>query len=55
MKTEEAYAEQVRERLERGLRRRAKELGYELKPAGAGAGGGGGAGPGLRRVPREGR
>ncbi len=34
-KTEEAYAEQVRERLERQLRRRAKELGYELKPRGA--------------------
>ena len=34
-KTEEAYAEQVRERLERQLRRRAKELGYELKPSGA--------------------
>ena len=32
-KTEEAYAEQVRERLERQLRRRAKELGYELTPA----------------------
>ena len=31
-KTEEAYAEQVRERLERQLRRRARELGYELKP-----------------------
>ena len=31
-RTEEAYAEQVRERLERQLRRRARELGYELKP-----------------------
>ena len=31
-KTEEAYAEQVRDRLERQLRRRAKELGYELTP-----------------------
>jgi transposase len=31
-RTEEAYAEQVRERLEKQLRRRAKELGYELKP-----------------------
>jgi len=30
--TEEAYAEQVRARLEKQLRRRAKELGYELKP-----------------------
>jgi len=30
-KEEAAYAEQVRERLERQLRRRAKELGYELK------------------------
>jgi transposase len=29
--TEEAYAEQVRERLEKQLQRRAKELGYELK------------------------
>jgi transposase len=29
--TEEAYAEQVRERLESQLRRRARELGYELK------------------------
>jgi transposase len=29
--TEEAYAEQVRERLEKQLARRAKELGYELK------------------------
>jgi transposase len=28
--TEEAYAEQVRERLEKQLRRRARELGYEL-------------------------
>ena len=34
-KTEEAYAEQVRERLERQLRRRARELGYELKPVDA--------------------
>ena len=30
--TEEAYAEQVRDRLERQLRRRAKGLGYELTP-----------------------
>jgi transposase len=30
--TEAAYAEQVRARLEKQLRRRAKELGYELKP-----------------------
>jgi hypothetical protein len=30
-KTEEAYQEQVRERLEKHLHRRAKELGYELK------------------------
>ena len=30
--TEAAYAEQVRERLEKQLRRRAKELGFELKP-----------------------
>ena len=29
--TEAAYAAQVRERLERQLRRRAMELGYELK------------------------
>jgi len=29
--TEAAYAEQVRGRLERQLRRRALELGYELK------------------------
>ena len=29
-KTEAAYAEQVRERLEKQLRRRARELGYEL-------------------------
>ena len=28
---EAAYAEQVRERLEKQLRRRARELGYELK------------------------
>lgn len=28
--TEDAYAEQVRERLEKQLRRRAKELGYTL-------------------------
>ena len=28
--TEAAYAEQVRERLEKQLRRRARELGYEL-------------------------
>jgi hypothetical protein len=32
--TEEAYAEQVRERLEKQLARRAKELGYELKKIG---------------------
>ena len=31
--TEAAYAEQVRARLEKQLRRRAKELGYELRPA----------------------
>ena len=30
-RTEEAYAEEVRERLERQLRRRAKEMGFELK------------------------
>jgi len=30
--TEAAYAEQVRERLERQLRRRAQELGFELRP-----------------------
>jgi transposase len=30
--TEEAYAEQVRQRLERQLRRRARELGFELQP-----------------------
>ena len=35
--TEEAYAEQVRERLERQLQRRAKELGYELKKVDAAA------------------
>src|SRR5580704_10869393 len=29
--TEEAYAKQVHDRLEKQLRRRAKELGYELK------------------------
>jgi hypothetical protein len=29
--TESAYAEQVRQRLERQLQRRALELGYELK------------------------
>ncbi len=29
--TEEVYAAQVRDRLEKQLRRRAKELGYELK------------------------
>jgi hypothetical protein len=29
--TEEAYAAQVRDRLEKQLHRRAKELGYELK------------------------
>jgi hypothetical protein len=34
-KEEAAYAEQVRERLEKQLRRRAQELGYELKPIGA--------------------
>jgi len=31
-KEEVAYADQVRDRLEKQLRRRAKELGYELKP-----------------------
>ena len=31
-KEEAAYAEQVRERLEKQLHRRARELGYELKP-----------------------
>ena len=31
-RTKDAYAEQVRERLEKQLRRRARELGYELKP-----------------------
>ena len=30
--TEAAYADQVRERLERQLRRRAQELGFELRP-----------------------
>jgi len=30
--TEEAYAEQVRERSDRQLRRRAKEQGFEFKP-----------------------
>ena len=30
--TEAAYAEQVRQRLEKQLRRRAKELGDELRP-----------------------
>jgi hypothetical protein len=29
--TEEAYAAQVRERLEKHLHRRARELGYEVK------------------------
>jgi hypothetical protein len=29
--TEEAYVEQVRQRLEKQLHRRAKELGYEVK------------------------
>jgi hypothetical protein len=29
--TEQAYAEQVRERVERSFHRRALELGYELK------------------------
>ena len=29
-RTEDAYAEQVRERQEKQLKRRAKELGYEL-------------------------
>ena len=33
-RTEDDYADQVRERLEKQLRRRAKELGYELKPVG---------------------
>jgi transposase len=35
--TEEAYAEQVRQRLERQLRRRARELGFELRPIEASA------------------
>jgi len=30
--TEDAYAEQVRARMEKQLRRRANEMGYELKP-----------------------
>jgi transposase len=30
--TEQAYAEQVRQRVEKQLRRRARELGFELKP-----------------------
>ena len=30
--TEAKYAEQTRQRLEKQLRRRAQELGYELKP-----------------------
>ncbi len=30
--TEAKYAEQTRQRLEKQLRRRARELGYELKP-----------------------
>jgi hypothetical protein len=30
--SEAAYAEQVHERLEKQLRRRAKELGFELQP-----------------------
>ena len=30
-RTEEAYAEEVRERLEKQLRRRAKEMGFEVK------------------------
>lgn len=30
--TEEAYAEQVRQRLEKQLRRRARELGFKLRP-----------------------
>ena len=34
--TEQEYAEQVRERLERQLERRARELGYELKKVEAG-------------------
>ena len=32
--TEQAYAEQVRERLEKQLHRRAKELGYKRKKVG---------------------
>ena len=32
-KTEQEYAEQVRERLEKQLKRRAKELGYEWRKA----------------------
>ena len=31
-KSEAAYAEQVHERLEKQLRRRARELGFELQP-----------------------
>jgi hypothetical protein len=34
--TEQEYAEQVRQRLEKQLERRARELGYELKKMGAG-------------------
>jgi hypothetical protein len=35
--TEQAYAEQVRARLEKQLRRRAQELGFELRPIAAAA------------------
>ena len=48
MKKEEAtYAEQVRERLEKQLRRRAKELGYALKKIEASAGTGAGEPAGV--------
>jgi transposase len=45
--TEEAYAEQVRQRLEKHLHRRARELGYELKKIEAPAGAGESAGVGV--------
>ena len=46
--SEEAYAEQVRERLEKQLARRAKELGFEVKriEATEAPTGGGASGPG---------
>ena len=44
--TEQAYAEQVRGRLEKQLVRRAKELGYEVKKIGS-AEPTGSAGPAL--------